>query len=215
AVPAPSTGATIAGGYTAVFYQGVARRVLHVDVASLYPSLMLTFNIFPEKDALGILPSLLRDLREFRLAAKALAREAPSEEERAYAGALQQTFKVLINSFYGYLGFPMGHWNDFDAANRVTAEGRKLIRHVVEALKERGATVIEIDTDGIYFVAPPGVTDQAGEEALVADLSRGFPPGISLELDGRYPAMFSYKMKNYVLLDGAGRLTIKGSGLRS
>jgi DNA polymerase elongation subunit (family B) len=215
AVPAPSTGAAIAGGYTAVFYQGVARRVLHVDVASLYPSLMLTFNIFPEKDALGILPSLLRDLREFRLAAKALAREAPTEEERQYAGALQQTFKILINSFYGYLGFSMGHWNDFDAANRVTAEGRKLIRQVVDALRERGATVIEIDTDGIYFVAPAGVTEPSEEEALVAELSRGFPEGITLELDGRYPAMFSYKMKNYVLLDGAGRLTIKGSGLRS
>ena len=215
AVPAPSAGAPVAGGYTAVFYQGVAHRVLHVDVASLYPSLMLTFGIFPAKDALGILPLLLRDLREFRLAAKTLAREAPTEEERAYAGGLQQTFKILINSFYGYLGFSMGHWNDFDAANRVTAEGRKLIRQVVDALKERGATVVEIDTDGIYFVAPPGVADPSGEEALVADLSRGLPPGISLELDGRYPAMFSYKMKNYVLLDGRGRLTIKGSALRS
>ncbi len=215
AVPAPSAGAPVAGGYTAVFYQGVAHRVLHVDVASLYPSLMLTFQIFPAKDELGILPLLLRDLREFRLAAKTLAREAPTEEERAYAGGLQQTFKILINSFYGYLGFSMGHWNDFDAANRVTAEGRTLIRQVVDALKERGATVIEIDTDGIYFVAPPGVADPSGEEALVADLCRGLPPGISLELDGRYPAMFSYKMKNYVLLDGRGRLTIKGSALRS
>ena len=206
AAPAPSAGSTVAGGYTAVFYQGVAHRVLHVDVASLYPSLMLTFGIFPAKDELGILPLLLHDLREFRLTAKTLAREAPTEEERAYAGGLQQTFKILINSFYGYLGFSMGQWNDFDAANRVTAEGRKLIRQVVDALKERGATVIEIDTDGIYFV---------GEEALVAEISRGLPPGISLELDGRYPAMFSYKMKNYVLLDERGRLTIKGSALRS
>ncbi len=215
AVPTPAAGSPVAGGYTAVFYQGVAHRVLHVDVASLYPSLMLTFGIFPAKDELGILPLLLRDLREFRLAAKTLAREAPTEEDRTYAGGLQQTFKILINSFYGYLGFSMGHWNDFDAANRVTAEGRKLIRQVVDALKERGATVVEIDTDGIYFVAPPGVADPSGEEALVADLSRGLPPGISLELDGRYPAMFSYKMKNYVLLDGRGRLTIKGSALRS
>ena len=206
AVPAPSAGAPVAGGYTAVFYQGVAHRVLHVDVASLYPSLMLTFGIFPAKDELGILPLLLHDLREFRLTAKTLAREAPTEEERAYAGGLQQTFKILINSFYGYLGFSMGQWNDFDAANRVTAEGRKLIRQVVDALKERGATVIEIDTDGIYFV---------GEESLVAEISRGLPPGISLELDGRYPAMFSYKMKNYVLLDERNRLTIKGSALRS
>ena len=215
AVPAPSAGSPVAGGYTAVFQQGVAHRVLHVDVASLYPSLMLTFNIFPSKDALGILPLLLRDLREFRLQAKVLAREAPTAEERAYAGALQQTFKILINSFYGYLGFSMGHWNDFDAANRVTAEGRRLIRQIVDTLRARDATVIEIDTDGIYFVAPPAVRDPSQEEALVAEISRGLAPGISLELDGRYPAMFSYKMKNYVLLDGAGRLTIKGSGLRS
>jgi DNA polymerase elongation subunit (family B) len=41
------------------------------------------------------------------------------------------------------------------------------------------------------------------------------PKGIELELDGRYPAMFSYKMKNYALLDEQGRLRIKGSGLRS
>lgn len=215
AVPAPSAGSPVAGGYTAVFHRGVARQVLHVDIASLYPSLMLTFGIFPEKDTLGILPLLLRDLREFRLAAKTLAREAPTEEERAYAGALQQTFKILINSFYGYLGFTLGHWNDFDAANRVTAEGRRLIKEIVGALRDHGATVIEIDTDGIYFVAPPDVTGQTGEAALVAEISRGLPPGISLEIDGRYPAMLSYKMKNYVLLDERGRLTIKGSGLRS
>ncbi len=215
AIPAPSTGSAVTGGYTAVFHQGVARRVLHADVTSLYPSLMLTFEIFPAKDELRIFPLLLRDLREFRVSAKALARQAISEEERVHASALQQTFKILINSFYGYLGFSMGHWNDFDAANRVTAEGRKLIKALVEWLKSRGATVIEIDTDGLYFVPPPDITDQAGEEQLVNGLSQVLPTGISLELAGRYSAMFSYKMKNYVLLDGTGKLTIKGSGLRS
>jgi len=49
----------------------------------------------------------------------------------------------------------------------------------------------------------------------VAELSRILPEGVKLELDGRYPAMLSYKIKNYVLLDGRGKLTIKGSGLRS
>ena len=215
AIPAPSAGAAVAGGYTAVFFRGVARRVLHVDVTSLYPSLMLGFGIFPAKDTLGIFPLLLSDLREFRVRAKSLARQAGSDEERIHLTALQQTFKILINSFYGYLGFSMGHWNDFDAANRVTAEGRRLIKSLVEWLKARGATVIEIDTDGLYFVPPADVTDEAGEETLVESLSGLLPEGIHLELDGRYPAMFSYKMKNYVLLDGRGKLTIKGSGLRS
>lgn len=215
AIPAPSGGSAVAGGYTAVFYQGVARSVLHVDVTSLYPSLMLTFGIAPSKDELGIFGRLLSDLRDFRVAAKTMAREAATDEERQLLNALQQTFKILINSFFGYLGFPMGHWNDFDAANRVTAEGRRLIREMVAWLTERGANVIEIDTDGIYFVPPPDLGDPAGEEKLLVGLAGILPEGIRLELDGRYPAMLSYKMKNYVLMDSGGKLIIKGSGLRS
>jgi DNA polymerase elongation subunit (family B) len=215
AVPAPSAGSAVAGGYAAIFYQGVARRVLHVDVTSLYPSLMLTFDIFPAKDELGVFPHLLRDLREFRVRAKTLAQQAASDDARLHFTALQQTFKILINSFYGYLGFSMGHWNDFDAANRVTAEGRKLIRVLVDWLTARGAAVIEIDTDGLYFVPPADVAGEAGEERLIGELARVLPPGINLELDGRYPAMLSYKVKNYVLLDRNGKLTTKGSGLRS
>jgi DNA polymerase elongation subunit (family B) len=215
AIPAPSGGKAVAGGYTAVFCRGVARSVLHVDVTSLYPSLMLTFNIAPSKDKLGIFMRLLSDLRDFRVAAKTAAREAATPEERQLLNALQQTFKILINSFFGYLGFNMGHWNDFEAANRVTAEGRRLIKEMVAWLTERGATVIEIDTDGIYFVPPPDLSDPAGEEMILAGLAGILPEGIRLELDGRYPAMLSYKMKNYVLMDSGGKLIIKGSGLRS
>ncbi len=211
AVPAPQSGQAVAGGYTAVFQRGVARQVLHVDVASLYPSIMLSQGVFPASDRLGVSASLLGELRAFRLSAKALAREAPDEARRALLGGLQQTFKILINSFYGYLAFSQGHWNDFDAANRVTAEGRRLVTALVTRLRELGATVIEVDTDGLYFVAPAG----ADEDRLFAELATILPPGIQLELDGRFPAMFSYKMKNYVLLDEQGKLLIKGSGLRS
>jgi len=102
AIPAPTTGQSVAGGYTAVFHRGVARHVLHVDVASLYPSIMLGQRILPATDRLNVAASLLEDLRAFRLSAKALAREATDEAQRALLGGLQQTFKILINSFYGY-----------------------------------------------------------------------------------------------------------------
>ncbi|HKW95866.1 MAG TPA: DNA polymerase domain-containing protein [Methylomirabilota bacterium] len=210
AVPAPGRGRGVAGGYTAVFQRGVARDVLHVDVTSLYPSLMLGQGLFPASDRLGVAASLLRDLRQFRVAAKRMAREATADEDRVFLNALQQTFKIFINSFYGYLAFSQGHWNDFDVANRVTGEGRRLVQALIDRLGTLGATVIEVDTDGIYFVPPA-----SSEEALVADLSAALPEGIQLELDGRYVAMFSYKMKNYVVLDERGKLLIKGSGLRS
>ena len=205
----------MAGGYTDCPYVGIARRVLHCDVASLYPSVMLAFGYFPRSDSLGIFPALLRDLRGFRLEAKALARAAPTEEARTYYDALQTTFKILINSFYGYLGFTMGHWNDFEAANNVTGKGRELITGVLGWLQGRGATIIEVDTDGLYFMPPAAVQTPQDEERLMAELAATLPAGITLEMDGRYRAMFSYKMKNYALLDEAGRLTIKGSGLRS
>ena len=215
AVPAPATGKGVAGGYTAMLLSGVASNVLHVDVTSLYPSLMLARGIAPAGDSLGVFPTLLRDLREFRVAAKRASREAESPEERTQAGALQQTFKILINSFYGYLAFSQGHWNDYDAANQVTGEGRDLVQALVARLGELGAAVIEVDTDGIYFTPPPGQVGGDAEGRLIAELERVLPSGIQLELDGRYEAMLSYKMKNYVLLDERGKLLIKGSGLRS
>lgn len=213
AVPAPQGGRGVAGGYTAMFQQGVARNVLHVDVASLYPSLMLGQRLFPAADTLGVSEALLADLRTFRLSAKALARDA-APADRALLNGLQQTFKIFINSFYGYLGFSQGHWNDFEAANQVTGEGRRLVTTLVEKLDGLGATVVEVDTDGLYFVPPPD-SGPADEGALIAELTSALPIGIQLELDGRYPAMFSYKMKNYVLLDPRGKLVLKGSGLRS
>ena len=82
-------------------------------------------------------------------------------------------------------------------------------------MKAKDAQIIEVDTDGIYFVPPENVKSSEDEEKLIAGLGEILPKGIGLELDGRYPAMFSYKVKNYALLDEQGRLCIKGSGLRS
>ncbi|MDP2602840.1 MAG: DNA polymerase domain-containing protein [Deltaproteobacteria bacterium] len=215
AVPRADEGREVAGGFTDMEHQGTARHVLHCDVTSLYPSIMLVYNYLPKKDDLGVFTGLLRDLRAFRVKAKELGRDARDDESKIYFNALQSTFKILINSFYGYLGFQMGHFNDFEAANRVTAKGRELIQSAVAWLKQKGAKIIEVDTDGIYFVPPEGIRTPKDEEDLIAKLGEILPKGIELELDGRYPAMFSYKMKNYALLDEQGRLRIKGSGLRS
>ena len=41
------------------------------------------------------------------------------------------------------------------------------------------------------------------------------PPGIDIEFDAKYRAMFSYKAKNYALLDEDDRLILKGGALKS
>jgi DNA polymerase, archaea type len=215
AVHTPSPGQTVSGGFTVCRYQGVVHHVLHCDITSLYPSIMLSYECFPAHDVLGVFPSLLHDLREFRVQAKGLARQAKNPLMQRNYDALQATFKILINSFYGYLGFSLGHFNDFAQADRVTRTGREIIQHIVAGLEGAGCRIIEVDTDGLYFTPPQGVSTPEDEERLLSDVSRGLPTEISLELDGRYPAMFSYKMKNYALLDARGEVILKGSGLKS
>jgi DNA polymerase elongation subunit (family B) len=203
------------GGYTDVFVTGVVHHVVHCDVASLYPSIMLSFDLKPSSDTLGVFLPLLKDLKDFRLEAKGRAQEARSLHERDYYQALQQTFKILINSFYGYLGTVLHQFSDPEVAAEVTRQGRDLIRQMLDWLKKEGATPIEIDTDGIYYVPPSGIETEEEAKAMVERLSQRLPEGIEVEMDAQYESMFSYKTKNYALLDKAGKMVIRGSALRS
>jgi DNA polymerase, archaea type len=199
------------GGYTDIFFTGVARNVWHCDIASLYPSIMLQFDCFPATDQLQIFRHLLTDLRAFRLEGKAQMRTAKDPKEQHHFQALQNTFKILINSFYGYLGFAQGHFADFDAAARVTQIGRDLLRKMIDWLNAQGAQVIEVDTDGIYFVPP----EKIDIDHLQRGLANELPPGIEVEFDEQFEAMFSYKAKNYALLTRDGDVVIKGGALKS
>src|SRR5438067_2485130 len=199
------------GGFTAIYFTGVARNVWHCDVASLYPSIMLQFDCFPVTDQLQIFRHLLTDLRTFRLEANASMRAAKDRAQQQYFHAPQNTFMILINSFYGYLGFAQGHFADFDAAARVTQIGRELLQKMIDWLTAHGAQVIEVDTDGIYFVPPPNADADELRDALGKEL----PPGIEVEFDEQFDAMFSYKAKNYALLTRDGEVIIKGGALKS
>ncbi len=216
AIPARTPETTnFEGGYTELSREGVISPIVHCDVASLYPSLMLTYHLAPANDSLELFLPMLTDLRRFRLTAKQLARDAANESERHHYDALQQVFKVLINSFYGYLGAAMHNFSDPAAAAEVTRLGRVTIKNMIDLLKTEGAVPVEIDTDGIYFKPPPDCTTEQDELALIRRVSGALPEGIDVELDGRYRSMFSYKTKNYALQGYDGRILIKGSGLRS
>ena len=213
-LPGPSSQRPFEGGAADIFEQGVVKNVHHVDVRSLYPSLMLARKIAPSSDRLGVFLKLLEHLKRVRLEARAQMAATHDEAKKLHYDALQTAFKVLINSFYGYLAFDQGIFSDFDAAEKVASEGRSLLGRMINRLRELGARPVEMDTDGIYFVPPP-FGSRAEMEKFRSDFAASLPPGIDIEFDGEYVSMFSYKVKNYALLCADGEIIIRGAALKS
>src|SRR5207244_1061053 len=85
------------------------------------------------------------------------------------------------------------------------------LKKMIEWLNAHGANMIEVDTDGIYFVPP----EKIDIDELQKGLAKELPPGIDVEFDEQFEAMFSYKAKNYALLTKEGDVIIKGGALKS
>lgn len=210
-IPQPSEVKPYAGAFSKSFVQGVYQNVLHFDVASLYPSLLLHLDRNPVNDSLGVFIPMLKELRTYRLEYKKLAREETDPVLRKEYDARQASYKILINSFYGYLGFGGARFADGDLAAEVTKQGRGLIQQLIAEFERLGCTVLEADTDGIYLASEEYFSTP---ETLLDKVSQIMPDGIELEFDGRYQSMFCYKAKNYALYDGE-KVSIAGSALRS
>ena len=177
----------------------------------MYPSLLLHMDQNPASDRLGVFIPLLRELREYRLKYKKLSRETEDRNLQQEYQARQTSFKIIINSFYGYLGFEGARFADGQLAAHVTEQGRELLQKLIERFQQEDCVVLEADTDGIY-VSAPNYYEQA--DTLLEKVSDVMPSGIDLECDGQYQFMFCYKAKNYALYDGK-QVTVKGSALKS
>ncbi len=211
ALPTAREGAVFEGGLSEGFEIGLFKNVLHYDVASLYPSLMLVIGKCPKNDYLKTFLNELATLREYRLKYKKLAKEATNEADKIEFDARQKSFKILINSFYGYLGLSTAIFSDVELASEITAMGRDLLQKLIDKFRKEGCVVLEADTDGIYvssqeyFSAP---------EKLLKKVIDVLPEGIDLDFDGAYSAMLCYKAKNYALLEGE-KIILRGSAFRN
>lgn len=200
-----------------LFATGVAHRVAKADVASLYPSLMRAHRIGPASDRLGALLALVDDLVARRLDAKRLARAEPvGSAERHSHDAMAAALKIVVNSAYGYLaaGGELTRFADVHAANEVTRRGRETLALLCRELAARGVTLIEADTDGVYFAVPDAWSEE-DEHRVVAEVAALLPSLVQLELEGRYSAMLSHEPKNYALLGYDGTLLLRGVAFRS
>jgi DNA polymerase, archaea type len=215
-VAAPGDGTEHTGAGLHLFSSGVATRVVKADVASLYPSLMRQYAIGPSSDRLGALLGLIARLVDQRLHAKRHARSLPQgSSERHSLEALSAAMKLVVNSAYGYLGaVGLTRFSDVHAANEVTRRGRELLDLLCRELSLRGVTLLEADTDGVYFAVPESF-DERDERRVVSEIAALLPEHVQLELEGRYAAMLSHEPKNYALLSYGGQVQVRGVAFRS
>ncbi len=196
------------GAYVFQPRAGLYKNLYVLDFRSLYPSIIITHKISPEKSE--FLPSLLKELVHERRKIKQKLKEKYSSE----LDARQFSLKTLANSFYGYYGFPQSRWYSIEAAKKVTEYGRKYIKKVICKAKKAGFDVIYGDTDSVFLKAEKD--DKIKD--FVKKINSSLPKEIELEYEDFYPSALFISRRNetggakkrYALLDENGKMIIKG-----
>jgi DNA polymerase III epsilon subunit-like protein len=191
-------------GGLVVSRKGVWSPCLKLDVASLYPTIMLAYRIHSRKDPDQVALRWLKTLTEQRLALKAKAKKG---DERAHI--LQDAMKILINSLYGFYGTGGYGFNDMSAAEKVTEKGRKILTSMIAAVEEAGGIIVEADTDGIIVC-----TRHTDPQALVHAVTAAIPEVFTVEVEWQDAICFVSDDKNYIVLPQDGDPITKGSKWR-
>lgn len=142
------------GGY--VYAEpGIYKNVALIDVASMHPTSAINMNIFGKytknyKDILDARIAIKHG--EFDKARKMLdGKLTPYLEDESDAGELSYALKIVINIVYGLTSAKFE--NDFnDPRNKdniVAKRGALFMVDLMEAVKEKGYTVVHIKTDSI------------------------------------------------------------------
>lgn len=210
-IPQPESARSTTGSYTQIFLRGVIGPVIYIDVESIYPTIMTNENIQPKSDTLNIFNLYLREFAKIRLELKRQVQVEDTQE----LDILQNSFKLLINSFYGYLAYNRGIFNDYQCAKHVVDIGHIIMNQIMEAVRSRGGQIVEADTDGLFFIPPPFINTEEKQDIFVNEIKNVIPKEFNLVIDGRYKKMMSYKKKNYATLDYENKIRTKGSALIS
>ncbi|MFH1510953.1 MAG: DNA-directed DNA polymerase [Candidatus Woesearchaeota archaeon] len=210
---------------------GLYQNVALFDFRSLYPTIISSHNISPENidceccrqeqvpegmhhfciKRKGFIPTIIEEIIARRMRIKEMLKGKHQMLE-----ARQETLKLLANAFYGYLGFFAARWYSIDCAESVTAYGRHYIRQVIAKAGQAGFSVLYSDTDSVFILLETHSIDEA--KRFVEKLNMQLPGIMELEFEGYYQAALFVALKSsqagakkkYALLDGEGRVKIKG-----
>ncbi|RLF13193.1 MAG: hypothetical protein DRN06_08950, partial [Thermoprotei archaeon] len=183
---------------------GVHRDVGEVDFSSMYPYIMLKYNISPEtincqccpdspqlvpelgfrvcQRRRGLIPRVLEVLLRRRLAYKRMAKEAEDPRLRKIYDRRQAALKWVLVSCFGYLGYRNAKFGRVEAHQAVCAYARELLLKAIEIAEERGFEVIHGIVDSLW-VKKPGASQKDYEE-LTAQIHK--ETGMPIGLEGIY-----------------------------
>ncbi|TRM88438.1 DNA polymerase I [Sulfolobus sp. E3] len=211
---------------------GIFFYITVLDFASLYPSIIRTWNLSYEtvdlnqcnktvevKDETGevlhtvcmdrpgitaVITGLLRDFR-VKVYKKKSKSQSVGEEQRILYDVVQRAMKVFINATYGVFGAETFPLYAPAVAESVTALGRYVITSTVKKAREEGLTVLYGDTDSLFLLNPS--TERL--EGIIKWVKSNF--NLDLEIDKSYRFVaFSGLKKNYFGVYTDGKVEIKG-----
>ena len=236
AIPAKQSKTDFVGGLSCLLKVGYSKNVLKLDFSSLYPSIQLVHDVFPECDVTGAMKGMLKYFRDTRIKYKQLAEEfyeSDRKKSESY-GNKQLPIKIFINSMFGALSAPQVFaWGDMYMGEQITCTGRQYLRQMIKFFMSRGYTPLVMDTDGVNFSLPDDVEGRkyvgrglnwkvkegkefTGPEADVAEYNDTFMRGeMALDCDGTWPSCINLARKNYATMDYKGKIKLTGNSIKS
>ncbi|MEI7961843.1 MAG: DNA-directed DNA polymerase [archaeon] len=228
----------IKGAFVKEPMAGLHENIAVLDFASLYPSIITSHNISPDAlncahDACkknispdgtwfctkkkGLFPEILEKLLKQRLQLKREYKRKKKEEgiDDRVLFAKQWALKIILNSVYGYLGYPRARWYSRECASATTAWEREYIHETIKKSEVAGFKVLYGDTDSNFLLMLDKTKKDV--ENFVEEVNSKLPEGMELEIDGFYKrGIFVTKKeggaakKRYALMDEKGNLKIVG-----
>jgi DNA polymerase elongation subunit (family B) len=236
AIPAKESKTDFVGGLSRLLKVGYSKDVLKLDFSSLYPSIQLVHDVFPDCDVTGAMKGMLTYFRNTRIKYKQLAEEfyATDRKKSESYGNKQLPIKIFINSLFGALSAPQVFaWGDMNKGEQITCTGRQYLRQMLIFFTKKGYTALVCDTDGMNFSIPNDVENRRyigkglnwkvkkgkeyeGYYADVAEYNDLFQKGeMALDCDGTWVSCINLARKNYAVMESNGKVKLTGNSIKS
>lgn len=173
---------------------------------SYYPSIMISYNIFPKHLNKTAFIKLLSYLKDTRVKCK----HTPDSEGYIMDGVPNkigaEALKIVINSIYGKLGSDTYFLYDRFAQMQVTINGQLMTMSLVEELELNGIHVISANTDGIVIKLPRNKFD------LYKEITQRWNEYNKMDADfEEYKIIVSRDVNNYFDIQTNGAIEYKGA----